>query len=628
MGLSEVMVYMIKVMAIQGVFYFFYWLFLQNKISHTLNRTYLLTTIIGSFVIPFISIPVASISQPLVESEMFVWIAAPIGEGIQSSLASSDSSIRFWSILTWIYILMMVFLIGRSSLHLIILQKLKSHSEYVKKYWFKLFKTTQSRPFSFFSSVFIPVDIFGTKSFEQIVAHECVHVRQLHSLDRLLIDFFVALFWFNPFIYLYRRALIEVHEYQADSTVVNQFDDLIGYQEILYSQLRSAPYSGLVSHFNFSTIKKRIVMMNKSKTKKQSTVAYFFTVPVMALVLFAFTSKEGDESANHIAEKIEEITAPFESEWIETEMLILQEDQYKPSILPLKSTAEFIVSSAFGWRIDPIKYNRRMHKGLDLATASGTEVVATADGIVEEVSTDAKGHGKMLILKHGDMFKTKYAQLSEFKVSNGERVSKGQVIALSGNSGKSTGPHLHYEVLEDGKHKNPMDYIKNFKFKVMIEETSPPPSMDEEEERTLIEISEVVKQQEVLKVQMIESIKEVDLISDEIKRETAVSKKQAFEAKVLAEKATVLAEEMKVLASEHAKEAAKAAIVASQKVRVDITAKEIAEIKAQLAEKERVLAEDQKLIVIKEKLVIEMKKQEEVAKKLKEKEKKKDKNKE
>ena len=577
MELSEVLVYLIKVLAIQGVFYAFYWLVLRDRVSHSLNRVYLLSTLLSAFGIPFVSIPVAVVAQPIIDSQMLVWIAEPMGSAeVQTGGASPASSFPVGPFISWIYFGLVAFLIGRSSLHLLILQKLKKQSEcinnseegsrgmglaravfssekylntclpdrqvkptrWVRKYWFKLFKTTQSRPFSFFSNVFIPDDIFGTKSFDQIVAHECVHVWQLHSVDRLLVDFLVALFWFNPFIYLYRRALIEVHEFQADAAVVKQYDDLIGYQEVLFSQLRSAPYSGLVSHFNFSTIKKRIVMMNKSKSKGQSKLAYFFTVPVVALVLFAFTSKEGENSVNQIADKIEEITAPFESEPVVP--VVDQEDRYRPSILPLKSTDKFKVSSMYGRRTDPMSKQVKMHKGMDFSAPIGTSVVATGDGVVHSLKNDPDGYGKVITLNHGSVYATMYAQLSEFKVKKGEKVKKGQLIGLTGNSGKSTGPHLHYEVLENGTRQNPMDFIKNYKFKPVVREIvpPPPPAKNPVEEKKLKELKEVEKNMKVA------------LIADEQRVVAEVAKVRAMEAKVIAEEAAVVAKEARVIAEQ------------------------------------------------------------------------------
>jgi murein DD-endopeptidase MepM/ murein hydrolase activator NlpD len=102
-----------------------------------------------------------------------------------------------------------------------------------------------------------------------------------------------------------------------------------------------------------------------------------------------------------------------------------------------------------------------MHWGLDFTAPVGTEVYSTGDGVVEEIETLAWGYGKNIVINHGFGYKTRYAHLSAFKVKVGQKVTRGQVIGLVGNTGKSTGAHLHYEVEKDGVKVNPMSYFFN-----------------------------------------------------------------------------------------------------------------------------------------------------------------------
>jgi hypothetical protein len=571
MEISSVLVYFLKVIAIQGVFFAFYWLVLKNRTNHGLNRVYLLSTLLLSLVIPFIENPFPKEADPILEVTMLEWMAEPMGfhGSSEGGEMVTQSTLPIWGILSWVYLGLMAFFIGRSSLHLIVLQKIKKQCEYVKKHWFKLFKTPHSKPFSFFSSVFIPKEIFGTSSFDQILAHECVHVRQLHSLDRLLVDFLVSLFWFNPFIYLYRKALIEVHEFQADAEVVKQFADPIGYQEILFAQLQPATYSGLVSHFNFSTIKKRIVMMNKSKNASSSKLAYALVMPLMAMVLFAFTSKESEESVAHITEKIEELTGPFSSPVLSPEKSVFQRDGFKPSILPLKTDARFKMTSSFGMRTHPITKEKQHHRGIDLAVAVGAEVLATADGVVEELSSNANGYGHMITINHGGQYNTRYSQLSEFKVENGDKVKKGQVIALSGNSGKSTGPHLHYEVYEGEAIQNPMSFIKNYKFtiyeKPKATKASSKPKVREVITEELVETNDRIKHESKSQITKPEKLaKEAELhrvaavvVEERAERLNAIAmvkRRDADEMKVIVEEKLRMTEEKKARAEARRRE--------------------------------------------------------------------------
>jgi murein DD-endopeptidase MepM/ murein hydrolase activator NlpD len=118
------------------------------------------------------------------------------------------------------------------------------------------------------------------------------------------------------------------------------------------------------------------------------------------------------------------------------------------------------LSSAFGYRIHPVTNTRKFHRGQDFAINIGTHVYATADGIVEVIRPSRKGSGNFVRLIHAHGFTTSYSHLSEFRVKNGDYVQKGDLIALSGNSGLSSGPHLHYEVRFLGKALDPIHFIE------------------------------------------------------------------------------------------------------------------------------------------------------------------------
>lgn len=139
-------------------------------------------------------------------------------------------------------------------------------------------------------------------------------------------------------------------------------------------------------------------------------------------------------------------------------LLVLAVDaQERPEIKPL-DPGQFRISSSFGKRIDPFDRKEKFHRGIDLAVPVGTPVKATADGVVTKVEK-GRGWGLLIRLKHGDDYVTSYAQLSESKVDIGQVVKKGDIIALSGNSGRSTAPHLHYEVIRNGQPVDPELYF-------------------------------------------------------------------------------------------------------------------------------------------------------------------------
>ena len=126
------------------------------------------------------------------------------------------------------------------------------------------------------------------------------------------------------------------------------------------------------------------------------------------------------------------------------------------------------ISSSYGRRTNPITGKRHNHTGIDLTCKRGEDILAPADGVIETVRPSKKGFGNFLTMRHSFGFMSSYAHLQKFKVRSGQFVSKGDVIASCGNSGNSTGPHLHYEVRFLGRSLNPqylMDWTpENFNY--------------------------------------------------------------------------------------------------------------------------------------------------------------------
>lgn len=126
----------------------------------------------------------------------------------------------------------------------------------------------------------------------------------------------------------------------------------------------------------------------------------------------------------------------------------------QPSLWPVNG----LLTSAFGGRTDPLSGEGAFHTGIDLCAAPGTPVHATADGVVLSAGWSS-GYGKLVVVDHGNGLETYYAHLSQFRVIAGEEVRMGQVIALSGATGRVTSPHVHYEVRVGGTPVNPYKYL-------------------------------------------------------------------------------------------------------------------------------------------------------------------------
>ncbi|TMM48324.1 M23 family metallopeptidase [Qipengyuania marisflavi] len=126
-----------------------------------------------------------------------------------------------------------------------------------------------------------------------------------------------------------------------------------------------------------------------------------------------------------------------------------------PSRMPLEDTR---LTSDYGMRTHPVLGTRRSHKGVDLSAPTGTPIYATADGLVSKAAPFSS-YGNYVSIEHGANLQTRYAHMSRIAVSSGSRVKKGDIIGYVGSTGRSTGPHLHYEVRINGKAVNPVPYM-------------------------------------------------------------------------------------------------------------------------------------------------------------------------
>jgi murein DD-endopeptidase MepM/ murein hydrolase activator NlpD len=142
------------------------------------------------------------------------------------------------------------------------------------------------------------------------------------------------------------------------------------------------------------------------------------------------------------------------------EAKLLQKSVLK-DMLPNSSPVEAAYnSSSYGWRIDPFNGSKAFHEGLDFPAATGTVIHAAADGIVSMAEL-SEGYGNIVKVQHGSGLETRYAHASKLLVKVGERVVKGQAVALVGSTGRSTGPHLHYEIRYNGNSLDPRKYLQS-----------------------------------------------------------------------------------------------------------------------------------------------------------------------
>ena len=173
-------------------------------------------------------------------------------------------------------------------------------------------------------------------------------------------------------------------------------------------------------------------------------------------------AKAGDVSRefNEIQQRIDEVRRQIDLRRESQEEIqgILNDQRSLLAAKPLGWPVKGWLTSSFGLRRDPFNGKRKIHEGLDIAARTGTPVTATADGIVSSVKTQA-GYGKMVTLDHGYGYRTLYGHNSKYNVKVGQRVRRGDRIASVGNTGRSTGSHVHYEIRLNGVPVNPHKYL-------------------------------------------------------------------------------------------------------------------------------------------------------------------------
>jgi murein DD-endopeptidase MepM/ murein hydrolase activator NlpD len=129
-----------------------------------------------------------------------------------------------------------------------------------------------------------------------------------------------------------------------------------------------------------------------------------------------------------------------------------------PAIQPVRNENLKQMASGFGYRTDPFTKVRKMHNGMDFAANTGSPIYATGDGVVARADNSASGYGNHIVIRHGFGYESLYAHLSKYNCRAGQHIKRGDVIGYVGSTGRSEGPHCHYEVHKDGKVVNPLNF--------------------------------------------------------------------------------------------------------------------------------------------------------------------------
>ena len=299
--MSLLIQYLVKLSISLAIVWLFYQFILRKLTFYNSNRLYLLAYTLLSFFIPFINISTILGNNSSTNNGLIQFIPSVH----QYTIALEEAShcpVPIWSTShdkwDWTAFALMVgagILLLRFIVRYISFIRIRNRSKLISEDGIKIYQVDESIiPFSFGKSVFINSKLHTEDELREIVRHEFVHVRQNHTIDIVWAELLCIINWYNPFAWLLKRSIRQNLEFIADNKVVENGIDKKQYQYLLLKVIGNNQYS-IATKFNFSSLKKRIAMMNKTKSARLQVARFLFLVPVLAIILLAFRKSFNDQ---------------------------------------------------------------------------------------------------------------------------------------------------------------------------------------------------------------------------------------------------------------------------------------------------------------------------------------------
>ncbi|TAL69904.1 MAG: TonB family protein [Bacteroidetes bacterium] len=262
---------------------------LRKDTFFAISRVYLLLTFIVSAILPALNFSNAVSNPDVIPTALFSTITIEASKAEQAV----SSGINFGEIMLVIYFTGVLIFLSRFIMRLLQLLNLtrKFGIRKIDGYKF-VFTESQYSPFSFFNIIFLGSSFTYNSETKNILAHEKVHIDKHHTFDILVAEIMTILQWFNPFIWLIKMSLQEVHEYQADEGVVKLGVDKSDYQKLILSKIAGSEIFQTANNFSYQLIKRRIKMITKAKTKKIALVKLMLIVPISLLLFLSFSCSQ------------------------------------------------------------------------------------------------------------------------------------------------------------------------------------------------------------------------------------------------------------------------------------------------------------------------------------------------
>jgi beta-lactamase regulating signal transducer with metallopeptidase domain len=285
--MENLMLYFIKANGLIILFYLMYVLFLRKETFFVSNRLYL---ILGLLI---------SLSLPLITFTKTIWVdPTPVPEIYQETTTVNSDYIEVpiqetpidWSlILTTAYVVICVLILVKIGIEIAsFYNRIRKHNQQKEADFTLIHSNTTENPFSFFHYIVINPHLFSEAELQHILTHESIHVKQKHSIDVLLGKLFCAVFWVNPIIWLYRKAMLQNLEFIADSETFQQIENKYEYQITLLKVVTHQHDLSITNQFYQSLIKKRIVMLHTNQSHKRNAWKYATILPLLVGFMLLF----------------------------------------------------------------------------------------------------------------------------------------------------------------------------------------------------------------------------------------------------------------------------------------------------------------------------------------------------
>ena len=337
------LIYILKSAVCLSLFYLFYRLLLSKETFHRFNRIALLGILFLSLLIPFIEVTTAhqtELSQTVLTVEQLLMMAEAMDPAEVSVAQPEELSISWVQVLLLFYLVGIIFFACRNlySLSRLLLLIKSGKRERLKGGVRLIVLEREVAPFSWMRYI-----VISRKDLEEdgreILIHEMAHIQNRHSIDLLVADICIFFQWFNPGIWLLKQELQNIHEYEADETVINEGIDAKDYQLLLIKKAVGTRLYSMANSFNHSKLKKRITMMLKEKSNPWARLKYLYVLPLATIAVTAFARPEISERVEEIsAVKVNDLAAIVEAKVEEITKDVLKDSlKAKPYVVPEKS---------------------------------------------------------------------------------------------------------------------------------------------------------------------------------------------------------------------------------------------------------------------------------------------------